>query len=191
MFCAAIDMPKVQSLLAALHQAILASDPNVSVQTVVYACACIQANALIARREMSVPFRGKILAGLGDMAGSMMRAGLAQGLGDEAERAIPPSRAEIPDSTKRELRESAREEEQAGGTDLYNRLVDDDADVYSLEEFRQMVEDGALTDEDGQGHFAIKDEPDCYYEDGSYTVAPSEFNIKEARGASHVVWYNK
>jgi hypothetical protein len=179
MFCAAIDMPKVQTLLAALHAAILEHDPDVSTQSVIYACACIQANALIPRKELSVPFRGKILSGVGDMAASMMRAGLAHGMGETptAEEAIPLSAAE--------------REEQTGGTELYNTLADAEDGVYTLEEFESMVEDGALTDEDGIGRLAIKDEPNSYYLDPLFTVRPSEFSLKNRRGATHVVWYNK
>lgn len=179
-------MPKVQKLLAALHAAILAHDPDVTTQSVAYACACIQANAMIPRRELSVPFRSKILSGIGDMAASMLRAGLAHGMGSPtAEEAIP-----IP---PRKLNPMPREEEdRSGGTELYNTLVDANADVYTLEEFESMIEDGALTDEDGQGCFAIKDEPDSYYMDRTFTVKPGDFeDHKNKRGATHVVWFNK
>lgn len=185
LFCAGVDLTKVHSAIRVMRAAVLAHDEQISVQTVAYAAAGLLADALISRNELSPSFRVKILAGFGDLSGSMLRVGLLSEAHALASQIVDP---------KVQVKEKPRQPEQEHPLDeIFTTLVDAGEQVYSIEEFRAEVEDRAITDDDGEGRFAIKSEPDSYYQDPGSKVKPSKFNdqLRGNGGATHVVWYSK
>lgn len=187
LFCGGVDLAKVQGAVKVMHNALIAHDEAMTVQTVAYSAAALLANALLTRGELSEAFRVKILGGFGDVAGSMLRAGLAS------------QRAALAGHVANEtvgIREKPAVAPRAPAEthpldDIFTTLTDPDDDIYSLEQFQSMVDDGAVTDEDGGGRLAIKDEPDSYYYAPDAKVIPSKFKGMSKEGATHVVWYNK
>ena len=66
----------------------------------------------------------------------------------------------------------------------YGNTPDED-DVYTVEEFKKCVSNGAFIDYDGFG-YPVKDK----LADGSITIIPSRVkNIPD--DATHIVWYNR
>lgn len=187
LFCGGVDLAKVQGAVKVMHNALIAHDEAMTVQTVAYSAAALLANALLTRGELSEAFRVKILGGFGDVAGSMLRAGLA------SQRAALGAGSHAANETVG-VREKPAVAPRAPAEDhplddVFTTLVDADEHVYTLEEFQAEVDDRALTDEDGEGRFAIKSEPDSYYQNPNSRVTPSKFHGTGERGATHVVWY--
>jgi hypothetical protein len=76
--------------------------------------------------------------------------------------------------------------EYAGATPHYTRTLDPDlGDIFTLEEFREMVDMGAFIASDGTAHFVNKDgmeDDSCYGWD---------FESPFPADAVKVAWYNK
>lgn len=70
-------------------------------------------------------------------------------------------------------------------TGNYGCGPDEEDDVYTVEEFRQYVEDGSFIDYDGHG-YPVKDG----LADKTKWIYPSEVKNIPA-DATHIVWYNK
>lgn len=70
-------------------------------------------------------------------------------------------------------------------TGQYGCGPDDEDDVYTVEEFRQLVNSGMFIDYDGSGH-PVRDGK-C---DPKIGIYPSRVN-EIPSDATHVVWYNR
>lgn len=70
-------------------------------------------------------------------------------------------------------------------TNRYGRGPKDEDDVYTIEEFRQNVQNGSFIDYDGFG-YPVKNGK----ADESIFVKPSELD-QIPTDATHIVWYNK
>ncbi len=184
LFSAGVDLVKVQGAIKVMHNAVLAHDENISVQTVAYAAAGMLAQALMTRNELSPSFRMKILAGFGDIAGSMLRSGIMAQMHEAA--------GHIVDKTV-EVKEKPRPPAETHPLDeIFTTLVDPSWDLYALEEFQAMIEAKELTDEDGYiAGLAIKSEPDSYYYAPSLKAKASEFIRMDKRGATHIAWFTR
>jgi hypothetical protein len=72
-----------------------------------------------------------------------------------------------------------------GGEKGYNHPVKlAHGDVFTLDEYREMVENATIADEDGYGH-PVKDE----FFDRNIKILPSKDSIPLS--ATHVLWFNK
>lgn len=70
---------------------------------------------------------------------------------------------------------------------LHLVLLDEDEDLYTIDEFKEMVACGALVDYDGMGNWATA----THYQNGPW-IYPSSIGITNPpEWATHVVWYNK
>lgn len=61
-----------------------------------------------------------------------------------------------------------------------------DGDIFTIEEFREMCEDGSLIDYDGFGHPINGDG----YEDPAWCIIPSRREELPA-SVTHIEWFNK
>jgi hypothetical protein len=71
-------------------------------------------------------------------------------------------------------------------TNQYGSGEFDEDDVYTVEEFAELVKGDWFIDYDGWGH-PVKDK----LADPSIDVYPSQFPRCMPKDATHVVWYNK
>ncbi len=75
-------------------------------------------------------------------------------------------------------------------TDLQTEEVDEDDDIYTLEEFRENVNCGGFIDDDGYGDWS---DGKVKLRGWNNKVHPSSFgeDLRDHPWATHVVWYNK
>lgn len=67
--------------------------------------------------------------------------------------------------------------------------VEDDDDVYTIQEFIDAVAQGVFTDYDGYGCYALNNKKDVTMD---HQVVPSDIPLMKLRqGYTHIVWYNK
>lgn len=58
--------------------------------------------------------------------------------------------------------------------------------LYTIEEFKNAIESGEITDDDGFGEWSIL----THHSDEDFS--PSDFDVnKIPEGATHVIWYNR
>ena len=87
---------------------------------------------------------------------------------------------------KKSLQEHYDNPVKFSSTGNYGNIPYDEDDVYTIEEFKEMIDDSIVTDYDGHGH-PVKNN----MANPNIWIIPSRLGEDIPANATHIVWYNK
>jgi len=171
MYLGNVDVEVIPDLVTDMEKLVAEHKGKPSVATAIYALLCLTAEAMTRNSDLTLAFRQMLCRGYGDIVADMLEKSEAiVAEEEEAAEAIP-----IPPNE-------------------YTERVTPDEQIFTIDQFQELVDDGTLASGDGHGQQAVKTETDVHWRTmhDDYTVKPTKkFKKDLLPSTTHVVWYNK